>query len=235
MIALLLLLGGTGSRFGSQLPKQFVQYQGKAVFSVTTSALLSSLPLTHVIFAVAPEYLLTEDFQAPFAQLQTSYPNVQFQAVPGGSTRHLSFRAAFAALQGRYPQVEKVLVHDANRPFLSNEFLARVGEQLQQLSGDVPCLIPGLTVTDSICRTLRGKVVRYENRDALFRVQTPQLLFVSATAQALQSEAAQLNNWTDEGSFMLAAGHSVVIFEGDVNNVKITYQQDLPNNPEEKP
>lgn len=235
MIGLLLLLGGTGTRFGSALPKQFVKYRGKAVFSATTSALLDSLPVTHVIFSVTQEYLSSEDFHSPFIELQTKYPNVQFQSVPGGSTRHLSFRAAFEELRRLYPQTEKILVHDANRPFLSAEFLAGIYDQLQRLAPDVPCLIPGLPVAESVCRTLQGKVTRYENRDALFRVQTPQLLMASVVDQVLDSDAARLSNWTDEGSFMLAAGQPVLTFAGDAGNVKITYRQDLPTDADISP
>jgi 2-C-methyl-D-erythritol 4-phosphate cytidylyltransferase/2-C-methyl-D-erythritol 2,4-cyclodiphosphate synthase len=227
--ALLLLLGGSGERFGGDVPKQFLatefHSQKLPLFEITARKLLSALPIDIVIF-VSPE---NPAIPTAIGRLTADFPQSRLFHTSAGATRYGSFKQGWAAVE-KISGVERLLVHDANRPYLNAEFLQRVKFHLQDLSADMPAFIPVAPVVDSIVRVDSEHVARYEDRQELKRVQTPQLIHYPTFSErfAAAIDRGQLAfDFTDEGSLCLSLGMPVGNFEGDVENVKITFAADL--------
>jgi len=226
-------MGGSGQRFGAGKPKQFIeaQFEGEArpIFEITARKLLRALPIDIAIF-VSPKNTAGRAVLKPVLEkLQADFPGRKFRYAAAGATRFTSFLMGLSAAE-KFKGIERLLVHDANRPYLAEDFLQRVSSHLGYLSADMPAFIPVAPVVDSIVRLDGKNVVNYENRQELRRVQTPQLLhyptFIAAQSAALRRGQMALD-FTDEGSVCLSLGLRVGSFEGDTGNLKITFPEDL--------
>ncbi len=233
MNVLLLLMGGSGSRFGGGTPKQFLELEHEGVkrplFEVTARRLLSALPIDIAIFVSPKNTAGSAELSPIMERLSADFPGKPMKYAAAGATRFGSFLSGLNAVR-KFEGVERMLVHDANRPYLSVEFLQRVKAHLAMLSPLTPAFIPVMPVVDSIVRVDGNNVVTYENRAELSRVQTPQLVhyetFEEAQVKALGRGQMTLD-FTDEGSLCLSLGLALRTFPGDAANTKITYPEDL--------
>ena len=240
---LILLLSGSGSRFQSTTPKQYLPFSkedGRPVFSVTADTLLSAGFIDSIIFVPSIDYIHSNYFLEPYHILQNKYSSIYFNKVVGGSTRHLSFINAFKYLQENFITSHKshtietwsnsvLLSHDANRPFLTSSFLSSISQAITKISQDSPCFIPVVHTPDSLVLNSINQQTTYLNREYVFRVQTPQVLSASVFEVAYNKKimGKLKTDWTDEGSFMSDMGYPVQCFDGDSYNKKITYPGDL--------
>lgn len=229
-------MGGSGSRFGGPLPKQFCRLVGTTgqgrqlpLFAQTLSAFLEKFDFDVVVLAVHPGYIDSVEFLEPLEWLKRQF-DVQWVFMPGGDSRHDSFRKAFTALLQQLDEDQtesfRLMVHDANRPFLTEDFLQRVKESFVTLSEERPALIPVIAMADSVVKVKEKGVQEYTVREELGRVQTPQLLWGPAAAKAL-SQAQEGAEFPDEGSLMLHCGYNLSVFTGDLANRKITYRDEV--------
>ena len=140
------------------------------------------------------------------------------ECVAGGATRTDSVRAGLAAVP---EDALVVLVHDAARPFVSDEVVGRV---LAPLSEGWDGAIPGLPVPDTLKRVDGDGAVRETvSRDGLWAVQTPQAFL----ADALRRAYARAGDATDCAALVEAAGGRVKVVEGDPRLLKVTTTADL--------
>ncbi len=142
------------------------------------------------------------------------------KAVPGGDTRAESVRAGLAAACG-----EIVAIHDAARPFVSEEIITTAIEAAEQNGAAAPAV----PVKDTVkVADKNSRVVDTPDRSTLFAVQTPQCFRRELYRQALEvvtGEKADLV--TDDCSLFELAGLPVVLTPGDYANLKITTKEDL--------
>ncbi len=204
-IAAVLLAGGTGTRFGGKVAKQ---YRGLAGQPVLRHAALSlgEIDIQPVGDAAAIE--------AALAGLPHRKP------VPGGATRQQSVRAGLEALASEAPDI--VLIHDGARPYVP----AGTVEALVTLLAAHDGAIPALVVTDTLKRGQDGRIATTVAREHLHRAQTPQA-FRYPTLLALHRAAAATASATDDAALLEAAGLSVALAPGDERNIKITVPEDL--------
>ena len=137
--------------------------------------------------------------------------------VTGGATRRESVRNGLEALEG----VERVLIHDAARPFLSASVIDALLAALDEHAG----AIPALPVADTLVRfdAVMGETVA---RDHLFRVQTPQAFHYGVVLAAHRDWPAD-REATDDAQMVRATGHDVAIVPGDPMLEKITLPTDF--------
>ena len=221
---MLLLLGGSGMRFGSNLPKQFHLVANEPLFKATCRS-LCALPFRYIVLVVNENYIAEKIFTNALQELTLEFPSSQFIATTGGNTRHLSFLNGLKELKKITGTSSHIAVHDANRPFISESFIENIRIAFNELGETAQAAVPVIPVTDSILQKYENEEVQYPDRSSLFAVQTPQLLFLPAFENRLQT--LNEDNYTDEGSMALALGLKVFTFEGDPGNVKITYPSDL--------
>ncbi|MGE0221962.1 MAG: bifunctional 2-C-methyl-D-erythritol 4-phosphate cytidylyltransferase/2-C-methyl-D-erythritol 2,4-cyclodiphosphate synthase [Acetobacteraceae bacterium] len=204
-IAAILLAAGTGTRFGTDTPKQFLTLAGKPVLRHAAEALARHAPLLQPVGDAAP----VEAALAGMAHLPV---------VPGGATRQDSVRAGLDALLVHQPAV--VLIHDGARP---NIPAGTIPDLLDALA-NAPGAIPAAPVADTLKRVAGGVITDTVPREGLFRAQTPQAFRFDAI---LAAHRAGLQGATDDASLLEAAGEAVAIVPGAEDNIKLTYPEDL--------
>ncbi|QPQ55693.1 bifunctional 2-C-methyl-D-erythritol 4-phosphate cytidylyltransferase/2-C-methyl-D-erythritol 2,4-cyclodiphosphate synthase [Allosphingosinicella flava] len=206
----LVVAAGSGSRVGSDVPKQYRTIGGKPVLNHALAHL--DHPLIDAIrIVIAPGH------EGLFEQAvgSGSLPS----PIIGGTTRQESVRNGLEqlALEGG---VDTVLIHDAARAFLSGGVVDRLLAALDDSDGAVPVL----PVVDTLARGGHdlGDTV---NRDEIVRVQTPQAFRFGAILDAHRRWAGA--EATDDAQVARAAGYRVATVEGDEGLAKLTYASDF--------
>jgi 2-C-methyl-D-erythritol 4-phosphate cytidylyltransferase/2-C-methyl-D-erythritol 2,4-cyclodiphosphate synthase len=117
-----------------------------------------------------------------------------------------------------------VLIHDAARPFVSSDLIARVIGGLAEHQGALPCL----PVTDTLKWVAGGQVIGTAERDQLWRAQTPQGFRFDAILAAHRAAAKQpAREFTDDAGVAEWFGLDVALIEGSEDNRKLTTVEDL--------
>jgi 2-C-methyl-D-erythritol 4-phosphate cytidylyltransferase/2-C-methyl-D-erythritol 2,4-cyclodiphosphate synthase len=205
-IAAILVAAGTGSRFGSTLPKQFLPIAGQPVIRHAAQALA---PYAALLQPVGDAVLIAEAL-AGIAHLAP---------VPGGAQRQDSVRAGLEALEAYAPDI--VLVHDAARPHIPRGTI----EALLRALKTNPGAIPAVPVADTLKRGEAGVIAGTIPRANLFRAQTPQA-FDYATLLALHRRTSHPDA-TDDAWLLEQAGLAVALVPGAEANRKLTVQEDI--------
>ena len=203
--AAIIVAAGRGTRAGGDLPKQWQTLAGKSVVAHSIAAFAGLVD--RIILVIHP------DDHAYAAELR-----VGTQIVEGGSTRDQSVRNALEALTGT--GITKVLIHDGARPLLSADIIHCLLAALIQHKGAAPAL----RVTDALWRGENGLVSGTQDRDALFRAQTPQAFHFDAV---LAAHRAHIGPAADDVEVARAYGIDVAIVGGDESNLKLTYAADF--------
>ena len=216
------MAAGSGTRMGAEVPKQFIELDGKAILHRTIEVFLNACPGINII-TVLPEshmdywrqYCLDRNFICPQV------------LVKGGITRFHSVRNALE----KVPEGAVVAVHDAVRPLVSEAFVWNMFERAEE----TPSLIPVLPCVDTM-KVLEKKMIRGEevlvtmdgqsvDRSVLYAAQTPQI-FHSEVLKDAYCQAFD-TAFTDDASVVLKNGKNLSYLIGERFNIKITTQDDL--------
>lgn len=215
-VGVLLLSAGSGQRFGSAIPKQYLEVAGKPLILHT----LNSLAQEPRIVVVQP-VIGNQDVWYDDAVSGQSWGFELLPPVHGGAERSMSMQKGLAALPD---DIDMVAVHDAARANPSQALLKDVLDVAQAHGA----AIPSIAVHDTIKRIAAdGKVLETPNRSLLVAVQTPQVARRDWFQQALETEKDNLHLHTDDASVLEAAGFDVYISQGDVDNRKVTTPDDM--------
>lgn len=208
---LILLMAGSGERFGSSIPKQFADLKGKPVYLHTLDVFTSLEIFDTIILMCRPDFVEKIAIAHPFATV-----------VPGGATRQES---VYLGLQAIVKPLDIVVVHDAVRPFVSPSII------LQNIEGAIlhdavdTCIPSADTIVFAPQRT---HIQTIPNRREYLRGQTPQTFRLSLLQEAHEKALRdQVSNQTDDCSLVLRLGHPVFIVPGSEDNIKITTHFDL--------
>ncbi|TDI15529.1 MAG: 2-C-methyl-D-erythritol 4-phosphate cytidylyltransferase [Acidobacteria bacterium] len=213
MIGLVLAAAGSGSRFGSDTPKQFIPFEGKPLY---LHALERFSSFFEVAVLVLPEGW-KERVENQVGSL--SYRDRLFLEI-GGPRRQDS---VYQGLNRLGEDIEMVLVHDAARPFTSSELIAAVIEQTRQHEACVP-VVP---VADTLKEVSDGRIVRTLDRKGLSLVQTPQGFEINLLKRAFQQAIQDGFYGTDEAALVERLGSPVHVVAGERSNLKVTCKGDL--------
>lgn len=209
-VTAIIAAGGQGTRFGAGQPKQLLTLGGRPMLHRTVEAFLASPVIADVVVAL-PAALVAD----PPAYLR--HPKVR--VVAGGDSRQASVAAAFAAAEA-YADV--VAIHDAARPLVSQDLIART----VAAAVETGAAIAAMAIRDTVKRaTAGGQIDATVPREALFGAQTPQAFRVAVLRQALDGGAAA--DATDEALLVERSGHPVTLVEGDARNLKVTTVEDM--------
>jgi 2-C-methyl-D-erythritol 4-phosphate cytidylyltransferase len=206
----IIVAAGTGSRFKSETPKQFLEIAGKPVV-VHSIERFAAAPSVETIIVVVTSENITR-----LGGLHVSKP---VRIVTGGATRAESVSSGLAAVGD---DVELVAVHDGARPFVSVEEIEQTIAKAAETGA--ACLVG--PVTDTI-KTIHGEEVSGTlDRNTLRRALTPQVFRIDVLRRAF--EAVDLNDAvTDECYLVEKLGHPIAFIEGSPRNIKITHAEDL--------
>ncbi|MBQ6243847.1 MAG: 2-C-methyl-D-erythritol 4-phosphate cytidylyltransferase [Bacteroidales bacterium] len=203
--------GGSGTRMGGDLPKQFLPLDGRPILQCTIERFLEAepdlkvitvLPRTH--FQTWKSLCTTHSFHCP----QT--------LVAGGLTRFHSVQNALK----KVPDGAIVAIHDGVRPLLSAELVRRMLDRMQD---GCRALLPVVPVVDTLRSRIPG--LPDPDRTKVVAVQTPQI-FRSEDIKAAYTQAYELS-FTDDASVADRYGIPLAFEEGERFNLKITTPEDL--------
>jgi 2-C-methyl-D-erythritol 4-phosphate cytidylyltransferase len=206
---------GRGARLGGDLPKQYLPLGGEAMLKHAVRALLDHAEIETVFVVLDPDDvhyggLPLQEFGERLAPLYC-----------GGDTRRDSVRNGLIAAGNMIEPDDWVLVHDAARPCLAREDLARL---IERVRGDATGGLLAVPVPDTLKRgDGDARVVATEPREGLWLAQTPQMFRHGILLRALDAAPGA----TDEASAVEALGMRPLLVEGSRSNLKVTYPGDV--------
>jgi 2-C-methyl-D-erythritol 4-phosphate cytidylyltransferase len=215
-VAALVLGAGRGERLALDVPKAFVPLAGRPLLAHALEALLACEAVERVVPVVPSAWCSGLAARlGPVARHAKLAP-----AVAGGATRQDSLARGLAALP---PEFGLVAVHDAARPFVRVDAIARV-IAAARAHGAALLAAPA---PDTIKRVRGGFVVETPPRDECFAAQTPQVFRADWLREGVEKAAAEGRLATDCSQLVEALGVRVQVVAGDADNRKITDAADL--------
>ncbi len=214
----IIVAGGSGTRFGAQLPKQFLELAGRPILMRTIKAFGESCETGDTSLDVI--VTLPADQMDLWKQLCEKYAfSLPHRVVAGGETRWHSVKNALAAV-GDITDVDVIAVHDGVRPLATAGLIGRVLDAARRDGAAIP-VVP---LNDSV-RQVAGDTSHALDRSSLRAVQTPQAFDARLLLDAYHQPFDP--TFTDDASVVERAGHRVTLVDGDPVNLKITRPMDL--------
>lgn len=208
-IAAVLLSGGVGSRFGNDIPKQYLNLRDKPV-ALYSYELLSRSRLFSEVVVVCDE---------PYRSL-FSESGAPLFASPGKRRQD----SLFNALRHISKETTHILVHDAARPFVTPEMIKRVVDEGIALGAATLAVPVKATIKEA---NPEGIVTHTPDRSFLYEIQTPQVVRLDVLKKGFDRANREELTVTDDVSLAELIGHRVKLVEGSFANLKITTREDL--------
>jgi 2-C-methyl-D-erythritol 4-phosphate cytidylyltransferase len=206
---------GSGSRFGAEKPKQYLDLLGRPLIFHTLAALTAHPAIDRVWVVLAPDDPYWPDYD--WSELGAKLETVRC----GGATRADSVSNALRAAAMSAADDDWVLVHDAARPCISHSMLDGL---IDELADDPVGGILAVPVADTLKRAdAEQRVAATESRDGLWQAQTPQMFRYGRLVEALEKCRAV----TDEAGAIESLGLKPKLVRGDSTNLKVTFPADL--------
>ena len=217
-VCAVIVAGGSSQRFGGEVPKQFIEVNGRPLLSWTIGRFEASSVIDQIVVVVAEEYLLfvSERVVDPFGFAKVS------KILIGGATRPQSVLNGLEALP---LATDFVAIHDGARPLVTPKDIDRV----VKTAVDERAAILAVPATDTVKRVAGDYILSTQDRNALYLAQTPQVfqydLIINAHREAASTGGT---GWiTDDASVIERAGFKVKVVEPSAPNLKVTSRDDL--------
>jgi 2-C-methyl-D-erythritol 4-phosphate cytidylyltransferase len=207
----IIVAGGSGTRMGEKLPKQFILLKDKPVLYYTIKTFLESYQDLQVILVLPVDYM---DMGQEI--IDAYFDKDRIRITVGGDTRFQSVKNGLRLVE----QESIIFVHDGVRCLLSEQLIHSCYEKAVETGS----AIPAIASKDSV------RIVTEDGNDAIERnkvmmVQTPQTFHSKIILPAFQIDYK--DKFTDEATVVEAFGLKVSLVEGEETNIKITRPLDL--------
>jgi 2-C-methyl-D-erythritol 4-phosphate cytidylyltransferase len=208
----IILAGGQGLRMGHDIPKQFIEIEGKPILRHTIERFMESFDEIEIIVVLPSgekEYWKEYCNRTGFLQ--------RYIMPSGGITRFHSVQNALKYVPGG----AIVAIHDGVRPFVTSDFLRSMFEKM----GACKALVPVIPPVESLREIGPDGISTAVDRSRYRLVQTPQIFHSELVKEAYSQPYNPL--FTDDASVVEYLGHRVSLCEGLSSNIKITTPEDL--------
>ena len=207
-----IVAGGSGSRMGSETPKQFLPIGNAPILMHTIKRFFTSNEQVNIVL------VLPEEQMERWHQLCDKYSfSIPHLIVSGGKNRFQSVRNGLNSIG---VNEGLVAIHDGVRPFISK----RIIEETYRIAEEKGNAVASVELKDSI-RLVDTKGNKAVNRHDYRIIQTPQTFKISLIRDAFHK--AQNDRYTDDASVAEAAGYTIELIDGSYENIKITTPEDL--------
>lgn len=229
----IVLSGGTGTRTGADMPKQYVRAEGYMMVTHALRALLLTDRVDKVYIVCTDEW--RDDILNDVKEAGLNEGKIAGFAKPG-DTRQLSIfnglnyiieenRSGNTDISGTEGSVDTVLIHDAARPFLTEDLLGRCYDALEGHDG----VMPVLPMKDTVYLSNDGSNISgLIDRSTVFAGQAPELFclmpYYEANLRLLPDAILKINGASEPA---VMAGMKIAMIQGDEKNKKVTTTQDL--------
>lgn len=209
--SVVIVAGGSGTRFGSAIPKQFLNLVGKPVIMHTIEVFYHFDSQLEII-VVLPK----DQFEHWNSLCREHNFTIHHTVIEGGEQRFHSVKNGLLACRN----TGVVGIHDAVRPLVSVDTLKRCYETAETKGVAIPVVLP----VDSI-RVVKGDVNSQVSRDDYRLIQTPQCFRKELIIAAFDQDYK--TGFTDDASVLESFGKEIFLVEGNRENIKITTPIDL--------
>lgn len=221
MITALILSGGTGTRVGSDIPKQYIKVKDKPILIYCLEQLSQNEQIDAIQIVAAPEWQ-----DVIMTWLMDYHVNRKFKGFSEpGENRQLSIFHGLESLREYASRDDLVVIHDAARPFITQEM---INECIMAAKGH-DGVLPVLPMNDTVYYSEEGKVVSsLLERSRIFAGQAPEVFVLGkyyVANKCLLPDAILKINGSTEPAIM--AGMDIAMIPGDEGNFKITTKADL--------
>lgn len=211
-IGIVVVAGGSGSRMGGNLPKQFMLLDGQPILARTINNFAEALPGAEIVVVLPADYI---DFWQDYAR---RFNVAGHRTTAGGAERFHSVANGIAALSNT---CDLIAVQDGVRPLATHEGIRRIARTAEREGSAIPVVQP----VDSLRVVTAEGGTHPVDRATLRIVQTPQFF----RADLLRKAYARAYDpaFTDDAMVVEAAGGVLRLVEGETTNLKITTRDDL--------
>ena len=207
--------GGLGLRMKSNIPKQFIEVNGKPIILHTIYAFIKAYEDMHFILVVPKDFVeITEKMIHQEKLTQT------FTIVEGGATRFQSVKNGLGALNHEFND-GIIFIHDAVRCLVSAKLIKQGFEESLKFGNAIPALVPNSSVRFG---NFEGNSTRID-RNKIFLIQTPQCFKLEQLNVAYNQ--IEDESFTDDATVVEKAGFLLRLILGEEENIKITTPFDL--------
>ena len=209
---MVIVAGGSGSRMRSDIPKQFLEVNGRPILMYTIDRFAQHKLQPQLIVVLPKSSIAT--WETLCKQHNFTSPH---KIITGGQTR---YHSVLNGLNSINTNEGTVAIHDGVRMFVPDDCISACFTSAENLNSGVPCVAS----KDSL-RKIKNNGNTAVNREDYKIIQTPQVFDLSLLKRAF--ELPYQDSFTDDASVFENAGHSIHLVEGDYKNIKITTPEDL--------
>lgn len=203
--------GGKGLRFGSEIPKQYLELNGIPIIIRTILKFKEFDFISRVIIAIEYDWI-----EFVKKELEKNNFNKEVYFVQSGSTRAESIKNCI--LKSREYETTYLFVHDAVRCLVSNKLILNLYNELKNYE----IIIPAIKSTDTLKEVKNNFVIRTLKRDDVYQVQTPQVIKFEIYNSIINKIDINDKKYSDDASIFEEFGHKIKVIEGENYNIKIT-------------
>lgn len=212
----LILSGGTGLRLGTDIPKQYLEVNGKTVISYCLEVFENCPDISAV------QIVAQEEWQELIKK--SNLTKCKGFSAPG-ENRQLSILNGLKDIRQYAEKDDIVIIHDAARPLVSRQLIENVIEAAKVHDGAIPVL----PMKDTVYFSEDGrKITSLLERKSVVAGQAPEAFkleaYYEANRKLLPDKILEINGSTEPA---ILAGLDIAMIHGDESNFKITTRDDL--------
>ena len=207
-----IVAGGSGTRMGAAMPKQFLLLRGKPIIWHTIHAFLQAFADIEIVLVLPQAHI--DSGKA----IANEFPHANIQLTTGGATR---FHSVKNGIQFLDTTNSVIFVHDAVRCLLTPDLILRCYAQAVEKGSAVPAVL----ATDSIRISTENDNTIVADRTKVHIIQTPQTFKACILLPAFNQPFQDA--FTDEATVVESNQERIFLIDGEYNNLKITRAIDL--------
>lgn len=211
----IIVAAGSGTRFGAEKPKQFLEIYGKPIIIHTLERFENCRAIDEIVLVLSSNEI--ENFQPNIEKYNLKKP---VKIVAGGQTRAESVLNGLNSIEAE--KTEIIAVHDGARPLVSSDEITQTIEKARKTGA--ACLT--VKVTDTIKKVSGDNITGTIDRANLRRALTPQCFKFEILQKAFAPENFDASA-TDECFLVEKAGFAIAFVDGSAKNLKITTREDF--------
>lgn len=223
----IILAGGTGSRLGSDIPKQYLLVKGKMIIEYCMDTIASHEMIDGIQIVVSDEW--KQDLEQAIDGFSEDKRDKFIDFSLPGENRQLSVFHALQDLLDIAEVGDSIMIHDAARPLLQTDLITACINKLDEPDGNYDGVMPVLPMKDTVYLCKDGRSVSsLLNREQVFAGQAPEFFrygkYLEANKALIPDKILEINGSTEPA---IMAGMNIAMVAGDEGNFKITTAADL--------
>lgn len=217
----IILSGGTGTRIGTEIPKQYLIVNNKPIIGYCLSTFMTHYKIDGVVIVCAQNWIsLIKDCISDFTGTKPVY------FADAGTTRQASIYSGLLKVKEKFQWIpENVIIHDAARPLVSADLITDCIDNCDKYDA----VMPVIPVKDTIYQSSDGHGINtLLNRQELWCGQAPEAFRFKPYLEIHENATSdQINSINGSTEMAFRFGLSCTMIKGDPMNFKITTPEDL--------